>query len=208
MVVGYTRSMRLLLYLALLCTTLLTYSARAEELPAVGSYSDDARAARISELKIKYRIILTDDERVRIIERCAVAKSSLQKLSERVTISTNKRSEVYDNVIANLTSLRALVATKQIDASSLELLIVDYQQAAADFDVAATSYQTAIDDAIVLNCSVDPEGFRASIEGVREGRKKTSEAANEVVELTSSNLKTAFDTLKLRLTSAGVTNGD
>jgi hypothetical protein len=207
-IVGYTRSMRLLLPIALLSVFSMTLPVNAQDLPSVGSYSDDARAARISELKVKYRISLSDQERTRLIERCDLAKENLGRLSTKVIASSEKRSDVYDGIVSTLTSLRALVATKQVDASNLELLIVDYQRAIADFNIATTAYQTAIDDSLVINCASDPEGFRASIEGVREGRKQSSEAANGVEELTNSNLRTAFDTLKLRLASSGVPDGN
>lgn len=185
-------------------------SVHAQDTTYFGSYTDDARAARISELKTKYKINLTSEERERIISRCDIVHGSIDKLSTKVVSSTSKRLDTYETVITTLTSLRVGLATRQVDASNLELLIVDYQNSLKDFSIASTSYQTAIDDALAIDCRQDPENFKASIEGIREGRKKSADVANEIDELTQSSLKTVFDTIssKLEVSNKAVSNGN
>lgn len=171
-------------------------SAFAQGLTDVGSYTQDARAARIAELKIKYKINLSDSEKADQVTKCDTVKDSIKKIAQKVEQSTKDRTNIYNGIVSVLISLRALLADKQIDASNLELLIVDYQSLSADFDVATTTYTTALEDSLSIDCKLEPDNFRASIEGIREGRKATAGVADEIDQLTRSNLKTVFDTIK------------
>ena len=175
-------------------------SAQADvSLGDVGTYSVDARTARITTLREQYRIKLSDKERELVVARCEPAQASLQKIAFRLNETRISRISTYDDVIGSLDTVRTLVVVKQIDPSNVELLTVEYQQKKATFETTVSDYQTALEDSIQVDCKTQPEDFRAALEGVRSARKDVVSASSQIIELTNSNLKTAFDTLKLKL---------
>jgi len=182
-------------------------SAQEQALPDVGSYSEDALTARLNALKDLYRINLTDKERQSVIENCEPAQVGLLKISTKLATTKLSRAKTYSSVVSSLVGLRSLVSAKRIDPSNIELLTVEYQQTIEKFNLAITAYQTTLDDAIQVDCRAQPEEFRASIEGVRASRKQVVSASSQINEVTKSNLKTAFDTLKDRLDAEVQTDG-
>jgi hypothetical protein len=172
---------------------------QAPELSDVGSYESDARNARISQLKIDYRINLSDAEQELIRSRCSGAQVALGKVLARSQTTSEARSKVYTSVIDVLSNTRVRFDKRQIDVSNLDLLIVQYQQKKQEFDTAITAYQVALDDAIRVDCRQFPNDFRAALEGVRTARKQVVDVSRDIRETTLSTLKTTFDTLKLRL---------
>lgn len=174
----------------------------------VGTYSVDARTARIAALREQYRIKLSDKERELVMTRCEPAQTSLQKIAFRLNETRIARTGTYDDVIGSLDTVRTLIVAKQIDPSNIELLTVEYQLKKATFEIAVSDYQTALEDSIQVDCKAQPEDFRAALEGVRSARKDVVNSSAQITELTNSNLKTAFDTLKLKLgTGDGVVDG-
>jgi hypothetical protein len=193
---------QILLFCALVLA--LSQSAIAQDASIAATYGDDARTARLSSLISRYRVVLSDVERSRLIERCVNTQGTLKQLLAKVEVSTAERLAVYGNVIDDLVVLRGLIAKKELDASSLELLIVDYQNAQRGFTSATAAYSVAIEDSIAVDCVQDPLSFRASIEGVREARRQSSVAASVFNDLSDANLETTFDTIKARLASEGI----
>lgn len=176
-----------------------TTSVRAQSLEPVGSYTADARAARLSELRIQFAERISDSQIARVSAGCSKVKEKLLSLKQTVTASTEVRLDTYETTITTLSSLRALAATKSVDASSLELLIVDFQRAELDFEVASTQYLTAIDDSLSVDCRTEPVLFIASVNGIRIGQTKTLEAADAITSLTKLSLPSALDTLSRKL---------
>ena len=163
------------------------------------NYNQDARQARINELKSVYRITLSESEQQDVSVNCKVAQKNLVRLSGELSQVTIVRRKVYMGSISSLKNVRLRLSTSQIDSSNLELMTVSYQQKLKAFEVASENYVLTIEDAVTLDCSEKPEDFRAALEGVRAARKKVVTATSEITEITRSSLKTTTDTLTARL---------
>jgi len=133
----------------LCAVSILPQTAVAQDAPlaGVGSYTDDARSARISKLKETYKIALSDREKELVASRCVPAQVALSKIAERLKTTRAERDKTYASVITALTNLKLRFDDAQIDASNLDLLIVTYQQKNTSFQLAATDYETTLDDA-------------------------------------------------------------
>lgn len=180
----------------------------AQDLPEVGSYTDDARAARINELMSVYRISLSDTEKALVSSRCVMAQKGLLKVRDRLGVVQVERDKTYTSVISGLTGLKIRFENEQIDASTLDLLIVAYQQKQKSFNLATMAYDTTLGDSVLVDCTGDPTGFRAALEGVRSARKTVVGVSSEISELTKASLPTTFDSLKLHLTTKGGSYGE
>lgn len=167
------------------------------------SYTEDARAARITNLRSLYKINLTEKEKEIVAARCQEAQKSLARITESLKSTHTKRSSDYSSVIALMASLSALFQKEQIDSSNLDLLIVSYQQKKVLFEERMSTYQTALDDVVSIPCSTEPENFRAALEGVRSARKDVVAVSADIQETTRASLKTTFDSLRLRLETKG-----
>ena len=199
------------LFLLCICTPFAVFGqahAQDSSLPAVGSYTEDARTARINDLKTTYRIVLTDKEKELVSSRCVEAQKSLSKIRSRLKSVKSERETTYDSVVSSLTNLKLRFENKQIDPSNLDLLIVSYQQKEANFISSTANYDTALEDAVTIDCVADPIGFRASLEGVRGARKTVVGVSAEIKEITKASLTTTFDSLKLKLLTKEVKSGE
>jgi hypothetical protein len=196
-----------LLVMSIVLLPLSFASAQEQPLPDVGSYSDDALAARLAVLRERYRINLSSKEVEDVVARCVQAQGGLKKISGKLTTVATSRSKTYSEVVGSLSSLRSLVVDKQIDASNIELLVVEYQHKIQLFEDAISAYQVTLDDSTRVDCKAKPEEFRAALEGVRAARKLVVSASAQIEEITKSNLKTAFDTVRDRLQTEQTTNG-
>jgi len=165
----------------------------------VGSYNADARSARITNLKTQYKINLSEKEKALVSSRCEGAQSELRKISARLITTKKDREAVYSNTVITLIRLKTLLETKQIDTSNIDLLIVSYQQKKATFDVAVLAYELSLEDVTSIDCVKSPEDFRAGLEGVRGARKPIVDASAQIQDITRSNLKTTFDTIRIKL---------
>jgi hypothetical protein len=191
--------------LAVICLSLVSATmikAQDEssvQLADVGTYSTDARTARIALLRSKYKIIINATEKQQLALNCTGAQNNLRKIQTTLPSIITTRLTSYDSVINELVSLRARLNSGLVDVSGLDLLIVDYQQKRTLFSSAGDGYMTALQDSVLVDCKSNPEDFRASVEGVREARRNLVSAAKDVRETTDSTLKTTLDSLSIKL---------
>jgi len=200
----------ILLIATFLCALLIPPVAFAQDgsLSEIGSYTDDARAARVTKLRETYRITLSDKERELVVSRCKGAQGALSKILERLKTTRFEREKTYTSVISALANLKLRFENAHTDASNLDLLIVTYQQKSTGFRLSAGEYETTLEDVIRVDCVFDPVGFRAALEGVRSARKDIVGISSDITETTKSTLPTTFDSLKLRLSTDGETSGE
>ena len=163
------------------------------------NYNQDARQARINDLKDQYKINLQDNEKLAVTARCKTAQKKLVILSGELAQTTIARRAVYQDNIDSLKRIQSRLLASQIDTSSLDLLTVTYQQKLKSFESTSENYALTIEDAVTLDCTANPEDFRAALEGVRAARKKVVLVTAEIRETTRSSLKTTTDTLTNRL---------
>lgn len=199
------------LFLCVFVLTAGTASAQTDSdtaQPEVGTYSADARTARIAALKDLYKIKLDDKEKASVSTRCTGAQAGLRSIAKRLETVTSERERTYTGTINTLIRLKSALLAKHMDTSSIDLLIVSYQQNKSLFDSAVVAYQVSIEDATLLDCAKAPEDFRAALEGVRAARKPVVSASAQIKEITKSNLKTTFDSIISRLQSETGSGGE
>ena len=165
----------------------------------VGTYSADARAARISALKEQFKINLSDKEKTLVSSRCVGAQSELRKISTRLLNTSKDREVSYSTSILSLIQFKSVLDAKHTDTSNIDLLIVLYQQKKTAFDSAILAYELSLEDVVSIDCVHSPDDFRAALEGVRAARKPVVDASSQIREITRSNLKTTFDSIRLKL---------
>jgi hypothetical protein len=193
------RSISVLIVALLLLAPISQVSAQTETTDNLGSYTADARSARIASLRQTYKIVLSEKEKQSLQARCQGAQKSLSSVADRFDDVRVRRESVYRKTIVNLTSLRAVLLASQTDTSSLDLLIVQYQQKLADFNEASDSYDLVLSDIVTMDCVLHPEDFRAVLEGVRLARKELVSVSAQIKETTNSSLKNTFDIIELKL---------
>lgn len=176
--------------------------------PDVGTYSADARTARIAALKELYKIKLDDKEKASVSARCTGAQEGLRNIAKRLEEVKSDREKTYTSTIDTLIRLKSALLAKHIDSSGIDLLIVSYQQSKALFDTSVLAYEVSIEDATLLDCAKSPEDFRAALEGVRAARKPVVNASAQIKEITKSNLKTTFDSIISRLQTEKGSGGE
>jgi hypothetical protein len=201
------KALRLFILLACSFGVWLPAKAQVVEPEQGANYAADSRAARISTLRTTYKIALSDSEKSLVSSRCQEAQKKLNAVASRVAIIRADRGATYTAVTTSLIGLRLQLNAKQIDASSLELITVDYQKSIAGFDLSGSAYETLLEDITQLDCVASPEDFRAALEGVRAAQKTLVEKAVNIEQITKSSLNTTLDSIILKLSLGGQTDG-
>ncbi len=197
--------MKRVLSLLIVCSLVLSRGAVALSQEPL-NYNQDARQARINELKTIYKISLSDTERLAVEGSCKTAQNNLRTIGTTLSETTVARRATYLTAIYDLKLIQARLTLSQIDTSNLDLLIVGLQQKERSFENASENYALTIEDATALDCVVAPEDFRAALEGVRAARKRLVLVTRDMKEVAKSTLKTTTDTFVDRLESQEVSH--
>lgn len=187
----------------LLCSAVLVTSssvlAQSSDLPDVGSYSADARAARIAALRERFQVSLTDEDRARILAGCSTAQARLKNVQNTFTLNHLTRTRDNETVIAELSTLRSMFVNSQLDSSAIDLLIVEYQQKFESYETVAAEYEVMLTDATTLECQSSPDDFQAVLEGARDTLSRVAVNAQSIKYFTDTALGNRFDILSRRV---------
>lgn len=198
-------------FLSLLIITLSFFNLSSY---AVAQYSDastlfreDARAARLNSLNEQFDISLSDEDRALISLRCTTAQTALTKIRDRAKVVREGRTSTYANVVSGLTILKAIFERDQLDSSMLDLLIVSYQQKTTTFNGELEGFIVALNDAIEINCTQNPNEFMLFLEGTRLQQEEVIQASRAIDVLSATVLPSTFVSLRQRYDAWELQNG-
>lgn len=160
-----------------------------------------ARMERIKQTRKSFPIRLSEKEQTRLAARCAKAQTrlgiTLDTLNHRSTSITKR----YDLIELHLAAIQKRLISQQIDTSIIDLLITNFMKLTTLYDIALLDYQTALSDASSVDCTSEPETFKALLENVRAKRQVFVNSVEDIKDFTKGDLKTSFDALRARLKS-------
>lgn len=198
-------------FLSLLIITLsffnLTSYAVAQYSDASTLFREDARAARLNSLSEQFDISLSDEDRALISLRCTTAQSALTKIRDRAKVVRESRTSTYASVVSGLTILKAIFERDQLDSSMLDLLIVSYQQKTTTFNGELEGFIVALNDAIEINCTQNPNEFMLFLEGSRLQQEEVIQASRAIDVLSATVLPSTFVSLRQRFDAWELQNG-
>ena len=116
----------------------------------------------------------------RLVGVCESAESKLQAAQDRLGGVLVNRADTYANISTQLTNLIQRLEAAGVDVASLQAEVTAYEEQVTTYQSTATDYQVALEDALLLGCEDDPEGFLVALEAARIARSAVVTQSQEI----------------------------
>ncbi len=182
--------------------------AAQEELPpvppdAVGSETTAAesssrgdgapdREARLEAIKEKRKAQLTEFQARRITNRCKAAQNKLAALLNGDQAKVDAYVAAYTRIGAQLSNLVIRLQSAGATTTTLEQVVIDYQNDANALEVEMNDYLTTLKDLSEFDCEADPEAFQAALVEIRENRARIKRQLQELRSFLQTEVKAAL----------------
>ena len=153
---------------------------------------------RLKERQTRLKIQLDEPTRKSLIAKCGPAQPALIKVKARSLKADENRSKAYSGLMKRLGTIITLLEKQGVDTTELKSLKGQLEAAIAQYNKVAESYRTALGDIVTMRCAVDPTGFKATLETIREQRLQLGKDAVAIRNLLPK-LKQALDDAKKAL---------
>lgn len=163
-------------------------------------------AKRLSDRKTELKTKLTVAETAKIKGKCTTSQGVISSLGQRIKGIETSRTEVYNNVIDNLTKLSTKLKAKNIDTTTLDTEITTLKAKVATFNTDLTAYKQAVTDLKNMDCVTDPTAFKASLEAARTAREKVSKDAADIRTYLKDTVKVTLKDLRSQVEAKESTN--
>lgn len=162
---------------------------------------------RIAKRKAALKIKLTNLEKARLKLKCvAAAQGPVKRLSGRINGLETSRNEVYTNLVNRLTKLSDQIKTKGLDTTTLDGQVTTLKGMIDTFKSDLETYKTAVSDLTNMDCTSDPDGFKASLEDARAARAKLAKDSSDIKTYLNDTIKPTLVALRNQLETKETTS--
>lgn len=149
----------------------LPVTARADDSPThTDSPSENTAEAvreRVEKRKAELKIKLENNEVTRLKGRCKAAQAVLSKAKTRSEEVEKRRLAHYEKVTTRVNTLIEKLKVANQPTTDLEAAQSTVSLKVEELESSFDTYQQALSDAAAIDCVVDPEGFKASLQTAR-----------------------------------------
>jgi len=135
---------------------------------------------RLLQRRSVLKIQLSPAEKSSLVSKCVLSQSALTDVRTKDRKAAAIRLQSYSDLSKKLSFLVDNLSAQGVDASQLLTGQNKFVGAINTYLKDAEAYKTAVDDAIVMDCKSDPEGFRASVNEARQLRATLSTDVSSV----------------------------
>ncbi len=158
-------------------------------------------AERISKRKAELKTKLTNAEKTRLQSKCKAAQGLVSSVSGRIKGIETSRTEVHKNIINRLTKLSEKLKNKGVDTTELDADIAVLQTKIDTFKTDLTTYKQAVSDLAEMDCTTDPDGFKASLEAARTARATVHQDSKDIRSYVQDTIKPLLKSIRAQLES-------
>ena len=156
---------------------------------------------RLEKRKEALKTKLTVAQEKRLGLRCKNAQAMIKDLQAKATKVHVNRAEAHKNLVTRLTTLQGKLDSKGADTAKLKTQITELQTKIAMFDTDLATYKQSVADLVDMDCTVDPAGFKASLEEARAELKKVQADSAAVKAYVKDTIKPTL--VAIRVSIAG-----
>lgn len=170
--------------------------------------TDPAKALqeRLEKRKAELKIRLSAAEKTKIQTKCKASQGVVSSVKGRVKGIETSRSQVYANITTRLTDLSEKLKNKGVDTAGLDAAIAELKKKIETFNTDFSVYKQAVSDLADMDCNIDPDGFKASLQISRTAQETASKDAKEVRAHVNDTIKPLLKTIRTAL-EADATEG-
>lgn len=161
--------------------------------------ASDADRARIQERKEQFKEKVSASRQKLLKDRCVKAQARLQRrLSKTATVRV-AREDAYSRLTNRLDAFILRLENHGLDSGPLEQATEEVEDHIKEFFANFDTYQSALNDAIIMDCREDPVAFQAALEEARAQRKALVKEAAAIRKLVGQTIKNHFATIRNEL---------
>lgn len=135
---------------------------------------------RVAQRKNTASLKLTDSQIQNIAGRCAAAQTRLKNVQTKDKSIADNRHQTYEGVATQLDAIINRLQNQNVDTAQLKTAQAKFNNAINKYLADALSYKTAIDDAVLVKCAADPQGFEATLQEARKLRVQLAKDSEQV----------------------------
>jgi chromosome segregation ATPase len=154
---------------------------------------------RVEEHKNTFKLKLNSTEILRLKGKCGSAQDKIKTYRENINANVPARVKAYQNLQSRLTSLVEKLKAANIDTSTLEQQLTVLDQKIDTFNDNLATYKQQLADLKDIDCTSDPDGFKAALEAARETRKKLAAEIADIKAYVKETIKPTLQTIRQQL---------
>lgn len=168
---------------------------------------DDSMRDRWERYKKDYKVSLNFVDKLRIKNRCKGAQNGqISRVRGRFNGIQTSRSKVHANVLKQLENVATKLKAAGLDTTELEASIATLKTKIDTFNTDLAAYKQALSDLAEIDCTTEPEGFKASLEAARASLDKVKADAKDIRAYVKDTIKPQL--VKLRTQIEAKQEGD
>lgn len=164
--------------------------------------SQKTPAERKQDRKDRFADKVDSSRKNRVAARCAGAQGLLQGASDATDTIRSNRSSAHQRLVSRLNNIVERLSGTEVDTALLQEEIVTLQGMIETFDAKFEEHQTALADALALDCEADTESFLLAIEEAKSLRKDLRALAKEIREYVVDTIISTLNDIKTSLVPA------
>jgi hypothetical protein len=138
---------------------------------------------RIAQRKSALKLQLSAAQSQHIAQKCEVAQTGLQDINTKDKAAAQARSQTYSDLAKQLANTIDSLNRQKTNTASLTAAQTTFVRGINQYLTDYEAYKTALDDAVIMDCTADPAGFEASLQDARSLR---TNLASDVAKIKSS----------------------
>lgn len=176
--------------------TTMTTANETEDSPKP---DDKSLLERLEKRKTEHKTKLSTLEKTRIKSKCQASQGLVSSVKGRIKGIETSRTNVHKNIVEKLTTLSIKINNKGVDASELDDNIVTLQAKIDVFKTNLAAYKQSVIDLEAMDCKIDPDGFKASLEAARAAQAKVKSDSEDIKSYIKDVIKPLLKSLRAQI---------
>lgn len=160
-----------------------------------------AQQGNNADRRAQIELRIDEAKRRRIAQQCDSLEQTIDKINQRVANLKDKRGNLVDNIISNLTKFSDRAEQAALDTAGLEQSITSLQQLADEADLLWDTYQTSLSNLASAKCAGDDEAqtFHEALVEARFARDDVKQKMTAIRQFFTNEIKLELKDLRLQI---------
>lgn len=157
----------------------------------IEKYKAESRANKVTAT--------TAAEKARLQTKCKASQGRVSSLKGRITGIDTSRTQVYTNLLNRLNTLDDKLEAKQVDTTTYDQQVAELTTKIETYRTTLATYKEAVSDLAELDCTADPEAFKAALATARTTRAELIADGKAVHTYLKDTLKPTLQAIRAQL---------
>lgn len=158
---------------------------------------------RVQKYQEAAKTRLTNAQKLLVASRCKAAQGKVSSVKGRVTGLETSRTQVYGNLQDRLTKLSEKLKAKTIDTTTYDAQVAELKTMIDTYNTDLAKYREAVTDLSEMECTTNPDGFKAALEAARTARVKVVADGQAIKTYLNGTLKPTIQALHDQVKTEG-----